>query len=59
MISEMCFVDILARSGATSFFKVEKTRSLEADDAGAAKTLMATLNNVGQSKNVQNISDFS
>ena len=47
MISEMCFVDILARSGATSFFKVEKTRSLEADDAGAAKTLMATLNNVG------------
>lgn len=43
----MCSVEVVARSGVTSFFKVEKTRSLELDEAGVANTLIATLNNVG------------
>ena len=42
----MCLVEIEARSGATSFFKVENTRSLELDEAGVAKILMVTLNNI-------------
>ena len=47
MISDVCLADIGARSGANSFFKVGNTRSLELDDAGVAKILIATLNNVG------------
>lgn len=47
MISDMCLADIVERSGLTSFFKVENTRSLELDEAGVAKILKATLNNVG------------
>ena len=47
MISDMCLVDIDARSRDTSFFKVENTRSLALDDAGVAKTLIAILNKVG------------
>ena len=47
MISDMCLVEINARSGDTSFFKVENTRSLALDDAGVAKTLIATSNRFG------------
>ena len=47
MISDMRLADIDARSGATSFLEVENTRSLELDDAGVAKILMDSLNNVG------------
>ena len=47
MISELCLADIVALSRLTSFFKVDSTRSLELDEAGVAKTLTVTLNNVG------------
>ena len=46
MIFGVCLLDIVARSGPTSFFKVENKRLLELNEAGSADNLESSSNNV-------------